>query len=188
MENMCFNCGFYKTPPLFWSGTAEPLVCNCPKENLDFYKQGFSDAIKLQTEISYSEKEIFEIVNDFCFDWNYNYKGELSQKEYLKEWIKNFKSKSNIKKEIEKKIVKQNLKKTRQASVYVTGKELEVLQFLKTQVNAPASRTKISKATEIPTHLLCRYMGRLEMKGLICKTQKEKCVFTNSSVFHFKAV
>ena len=46
-----------------------------------------------------SKEELFKIIDDFCFDWNYNYKGELSQKEYLIEWFKNFKSKSDIKKE-----------------------------------------------------------------------------------------
>ena len=32
MENMCSNCGFYKTPPLFWGGSTEPSLCDCPKE------------------------------------------------------------------------------------------------------------------------------------------------------------
>ena len=32
MENMCSNCGFYKTPPLFWGGSTEPLFCDCTKE------------------------------------------------------------------------------------------------------------------------------------------------------------
>ena len=32
MENMCINCGFYKTPPLFWGGSTEPLFCDCTKE------------------------------------------------------------------------------------------------------------------------------------------------------------
>ena len=32
MEDMCSNCGFYKIPPLFWSGSTEPLLCDCPKE------------------------------------------------------------------------------------------------------------------------------------------------------------
>lgn len=41
----------------------------------------------------YSEEELFKIINDFCFDWNYNYKGELSQKQYLIEWFEQFKKK-----------------------------------------------------------------------------------------------
>ncbi len=46
-----------------------------------------------QQERSYSEEEVYKMINDFCFDWNYNYKEELSQKEYLKEWFKKFKKK-----------------------------------------------------------------------------------------------
>lgn len=41
-----------------------------------------------QQETHYSKEELFKIIDDFCFDWNYNYKGKLSQKEYLKEWFK----------------------------------------------------------------------------------------------------
>jgi hypothetical protein len=41
----------------------------------------------------YTEDELFKIINDFCFDWNYNYKGELSQKQYLIEWFEKFKNK-----------------------------------------------------------------------------------------------
>jgi len=39
----------------------------------------------------FSEEEVFKMINDFCFDWNYNYKGELSQKNYLIEWFKKYK-------------------------------------------------------------------------------------------------
>jgi len=41
----------------------------------------------------YTKEELFKIINDFCFDWNYNYKGELSQKQYLIEWFEKFKNK-----------------------------------------------------------------------------------------------
>ena len=41
---------------------------------------------------SYGDGELFKIINDFCFDWNYNYKGELSQKQYLIEWFEKFKN------------------------------------------------------------------------------------------------
>ena len=41
----------------------------------------------------YSEEEVKNIINDYCFDWNYNYKGELSQKKYLVEWFEQFKNK-----------------------------------------------------------------------------------------------
>lgn len=44
MENMCTNCGFYKTPPLFWGGSTEPLLCDCPKER------------------SYSEEEVLPLL------------------------------------------------------------------------------------------------------------------------------
>lgn len=36
---------------------------------------------------SYTEEEVFKMINDFCFDWNYNYKGVLTQKGYLTEWF-----------------------------------------------------------------------------------------------------
>ena len=39
----------------------------------------------------FSEEEVFKMINDFCFDWNYNYKGELSQKNYLIEWFEKYK-------------------------------------------------------------------------------------------------
>lgn len=39
----------------------------------------------------YSEEEVFKTINDFYFDWNYNYKGELSQKNYLVEWFEKLK-------------------------------------------------------------------------------------------------
>ena len=42
-------------------------------------------------ERSFSNDEVFKIINDYCFDWNYNYKGELSQKEYLIEWFEKLK-------------------------------------------------------------------------------------------------
>lgn len=56
------------------------------------------DAIEQAKEMEkqqqgYSEEELFKIINDFCFDWNYNYKGELSQKQYLIEWFEKFKNK-----------------------------------------------------------------------------------------------
>ena len=56
-------------------------------------QESFMDGAKWQQERSYSEEELFKIINDFCFDWNYNYKGELSQKEYLIEWFEKFKKK-----------------------------------------------------------------------------------------------
>ena len=68
------------------------------------------------------------------------------------------------------------------------NKEQRILQFLRTQGSAPASRTKISKATEISTPLLCRYMQRMEKKRLISRTPKEVCEFTKTNVFHFKAI
>jgi hypothetical protein len=49
----------------------------------------FADAI----EYFSADEEVFKIINDFCFDWNYNYKGELSQKQYLIEWFEQFKKK-----------------------------------------------------------------------------------------------
>ena len=52
MENMCSNCGFYKTPPLFWGGSTEPLLCDCPKER------------------SYSEEEVLNIIQLFNDDFN----------------------------------------------------------------------------------------------------------------------
>lgn len=43
MENMCSNCGFYKTPPLFWGGSTEPLLCDCPKER-SYSEEDLKDA------------------------------------------------------------------------------------------------------------------------------------------------
>jgi len=48
---------------------------------------------KEKQQQGYTEEELFKIINDFCFDWNYNYKGELSQKQYLIEWFEKFKKK-----------------------------------------------------------------------------------------------
>jgi hypothetical protein len=44
-----------------------------------------------QEQIGYNKEEVFKMINDFCFDWNYNYKGELSQKQYLIEWFERIK-------------------------------------------------------------------------------------------------
>jgi hypothetical protein len=46
-----------------------------------------------QQERSYSEEEVYKMINDFAFDWNYNYRGELNTKEYLVEWFEKFKKK-----------------------------------------------------------------------------------------------
>ena len=50
MEDMCSNCGFYKIPPLFWGGSTEPLLCDCPKERSyseddleEAFKSGFTN-------------------------------------------------------------------------------------------------------------------------------------------------
>ena len=51
----------------------------------------FEAGILAGIEESFSEEEVFKMINDFCFDWNYNYKGELSQKEYLIEWFEKYK-------------------------------------------------------------------------------------------------
>jgi hypothetical protein len=65
-------------------------------------KNGYSNALERlfkqakemeKEQQGYSEEELFKIINDFCFDWNYNYKGELSQKQYLIEWFERFKKK-----------------------------------------------------------------------------------------------
>ncbi len=49
----------------------------------------FSEFKKSKNRV-FSQEELFKIINDFCFDWNYNYKGELSQKQYLIEWFEKF--------------------------------------------------------------------------------------------------
>lgn len=64
--------------------------------------------------------------------------------------------------------------------------ENRIYSFLKEQP-APVSRTAISKALLIDTGLLSRYMQRLETKGLIEKTTKQKCGYTKTMVFHFKS-
>jgi hypothetical protein len=52
---------------------------------------GFQEEPKQQ--ISYSEEEVYKMINYFAFDWNYNYRGELNTKEYLVEWFEKFKKK-----------------------------------------------------------------------------------------------
>jgi hypothetical protein len=49
-----------------------------------------------QQERSYSEEEVYKMINDFAFDWNYNYRGELNTKEYLVEWFEKFKKKIRL--------------------------------------------------------------------------------------------
>jgi len=64
------------------------------KQNLngrENYDELFEAGILAGIEESFSEEEVFKMINDFCFDWNYNYKGELSQKNYLIEWFKKYK-------------------------------------------------------------------------------------------------
>ena len=69
MENMCSNCGFYKTPPLFWGGSTEPLLCDCPKER------------------SYSEEEVVKILCQFHYDLvNSNF-------DTKEDWFEQFKKK-----------------------------------------------------------------------------------------------
>lgn len=66
------------------------------KQNLngrETYDELFECGISAGIEESYSEEEVFKMINDFCFDWNYNYKGELSQKEYLVEWFEKLEKK-----------------------------------------------------------------------------------------------
>ena len=58
------------------------------KNNLKSVIGAFCFGYEKAQETHYSKEELFKIIDDFCFDWNYNYKGELSQKEYLKEWFK----------------------------------------------------------------------------------------------------
>jgi DNA-binding MarR family transcriptional regulator len=67
-----------------------------------------------------------------------------------------------------------------------TSPENKIHSFLKEQPS-PVSRTAISKALLIDTGLLSRYMHRLETKGLIERTTKEKCGYTKTMVFHFKS-
>jgi hypothetical protein len=63
------------------------------KNNLKSTIGAFCCGYEKAQEMLYTEEELFKIINDFCFDWNYNYKGELSQKQYLIEWFEKFKKK-----------------------------------------------------------------------------------------------
>jgi hypothetical protein len=47
----------------------------------------FEAGILAGIEESYMEEEVYKMINDFAFDWNYNYRGELNTKEYLVEWF-----------------------------------------------------------------------------------------------------
>ena len=63
---------------------------------LDFEIDSLKRQIKVlkhQQEKSYTEKEVYKLINDFSFDWNYNYRGELNTKEYLVEWFNKNKKK-----------------------------------------------------------------------------------------------
>ena len=75
MENMCSNCGFYKTPPLFWSGSTEPLLCDCPLVR------------------SYSEEEVYDLMDKREHYW-VRYKNYYAQS-YIPfdEWFEQFKKK-----------------------------------------------------------------------------------------------
>jgi hypothetical protein len=69
---------------------------NSPAFHSQFFKEEFDKAKELdkqEQQRSYSEVELYKMINDFCFDWNYNYKGELSQKQYLIEWFEQNKNK-----------------------------------------------------------------------------------------------
>ena len=70
MENMCSNCGFYKTPPLFWGGSTEPSLCDCPKER------------------SYSEEEVLDITKQAYSMGRSNYTIKA-----FNEWFEQFKKK-----------------------------------------------------------------------------------------------
>jgi len=66
---------------------------DCACDNCFYGRSKLIEQLIIQQEISYSEEEVKNIINDYCFDWNYNYKGELSQKKYLVEWFEQFKNK-----------------------------------------------------------------------------------------------
>jgi|LakMenE18May11ns_1017448.scaffolds.fasta_scaffold8856087_1 hypothetical protein len=59
----------------------------------ELFEAGILAGIEETELISYSAEEVFKMINDFCFDWNYNYKGELSQKQYLIEWFEKLEKK-----------------------------------------------------------------------------------------------
>ena len=80
--------------------TAVEWLANEFYEKLEVKGDGalFNDLVNQAKEMEkqqqgYTEEQLFKIINDFCFDWNYNYKGELSQKQYLIEWFEKFKNK-----------------------------------------------------------------------------------------------
>jgi hypothetical protein len=80
-----------------WHGTEEEDLAKIDNEKILYnlgYARGVLYGAKWQQKKEkkrYSEKEVFKIMNDFFFDWCYNYKGELNTKEYLEVWFKNFK-------------------------------------------------------------------------------------------------
>ena len=69
MENMCSNCGFYKTPPLFWGGSTEPSLCDCPKEK-SYSEEDMKSAFKVGFSIGY-ERDVHAINenNRICKEW-----------------------------------------------------------------------------------------------------------------------
>jgi hypothetical protein len=65
-------------------------VCFIHKQNLNGREtedELFELGIEAGLRESYTEEEVFKMINDFSFDWNYNYRGELNTKEYLVEWF-----------------------------------------------------------------------------------------------------
>jgi len=66
---MCSNCGFYKTPPLFWGGSTEPSLCDCPKEK-SYSEEDMKSAFKVGFSIGY-ERDVHAINenNRICKEW-----------------------------------------------------------------------------------------------------------------------
>jgi hypothetical protein len=64
-----------------------------PKEKLDFYQQGFADGIKIQQERSYSEEEVFVLLNAFNKHTLKLQSLKLGNSFDVKEWFKQFKKK-----------------------------------------------------------------------------------------------
>jgi hypothetical protein len=90
MESMCTKCGYYKTPPNFWSGTAKPLICNCQKKEITIDEiKDFILAIKPQQQ-GYSEEEVETIAKDaYAMGRNNILIGVFNK------WFEQFKKKQN---------------------------------------------------------------------------------------------
>lgn len=66
---------------------------NVDENILKFIDKTIKEAKEMEKkQQGYSEEEVYKMIDDFAFYWNYNYRKELNTKEYLVEWFEKFKN------------------------------------------------------------------------------------------------